>query len=205
MIFVDLKVIHTAQESFNKLVGGLDSVKPVKRDRVHDAGIICVKGDNIVYAHAHQFLKRDGAVERFSGGALVLAALIEIGHDHGDPARLAADRCDHSLEVLIVIVGGHVVGDPEHFVGLTVIYNICKEIEIHSADRLGKHAFAFTGTETGKITVNDIRWALVTDISDGTLVLTFALRSPTGEIVIDLGSHLLAALDGNDPQGTCRY
>jgi hypothetical protein len=134
----------------------------------------------------------------------MLAALIEVRHDHGDPARFAADGSDHSFEVLIVIVGGHVVDEPEHFVGLTVIYNICKEIEIHSADRLGKHAFAFTGTETGKITVNDIRRALVTDISDGTLVLTFALRSPTGEIEVDFGSHLFAALDRDDSQRTRR-
>ena len=63
MIFVDLKVIHTAQESFNKLVGGLNGVKPVKRDRVHDAGIICVKGNDVVDAHADQFLKRDRAVQ----------------------------------------------------------------------------------------------------------------------------------------------
>ena len=132
VVFVDLEIVYAAEEPFDELISRLDSVKAVQRDRVHDAGIIGVKGDDVVDAHAYQFLERDGAIEGFSGSALVLAALIEVGHDHGDPARLAADGSDHSLEVLIVIIRGHMVHEPEHFVGLTVIDYIREEIEVHS-------------------------------------------------------------------------
>ena len=94
----------------------------------------------------------------------MLAALIEVGHDHGDPSGLSADGSDRSLEVLVVIVRRHVVFKTKHLVGLAVIDDISKKIEIHSPHGLGDHSLTFTGSETGKVTVYDIRGALVADV-----------------------------------------
>ena len=200
MVFVDLEIAYAAQKAFDELVGGLYGVESVEGDRVHDAGIMCVEGDDIVYTHADKLLQRDGAVKGFSGGALVLAALVEIGHDHGDPASLATDGSDHSFEVLVVVVGRHVICDPEHFVGFAVVDYICEKIEVHAAHGLCKYAFSFSGTETGKIAVNDVRGALITYVSERILVLALAFLSPPSEIVIDLGCHFSASLDRNYAQ-----
>ena len=186
MLIIDLKVIYTAQKALDELIGRLYGVEAVERDRVHDAGIVRVEGDDIVDAHADQFLQRDRAVKRFARCALVLAALIEIGHDHGDPAGFSADRSDRSLEVLIVIVRRHMVLKSEHLIGLAVVDNIRDQVQIHSADGLGHYTFAFTGTKAGKVTFDNVGGTLVADIGQRILVLALTFRSPARKIKVDL-------------------
>ena len=95
-----------------------------------------VKSENVVDTHAHELLKRDRAVEGLPGGALLLAALIEIRHDHSDPAGLSADGSDDPLEVLEVIVGRHMILESEHFICLAVVDDVGEKIEVHTSDGL---------------------------------------------------------------------
>lgn len=97
VVVVDLQAFHMAQKSFDKLISRLYGLETVQRDGILHAGIVGVKRDDIVYAHIDHFLQGQGAVQRFSGGTLVLAALIEIGHDDSDPSRLAAHGGDDTL------------------------------------------------------------------------------------------------------------
>ena len=73
---------------------------------IRDRGI---KGDDIVNAHIAQFLKRQCTVERFSGGTLMLAALIEERHNDSDSSGLSSAGCDDTLQILIMIVRRHVI------------------------------------------------------------------------------------------------
>ena len=66
VVVVDLKVVLTAQKALDKLIGRPDRIKAVERDRVHDAGVMGIKGDDVVDAHADQLLQRDRAVQRLS-------------------------------------------------------------------------------------------------------------------------------------------
>ena len=205
MLIIDLKVIDAAQKTFDELISRLYGVKTVERDRVHDAGIMRVEGDDIVDAHADQLLQRDRAVKRFACGALVLAALIEIGHDHGDPAGFTADRSDRSLEVLIVVVRRHVVLKTEHLIGLAVVDDICDQVQVHTADGLCHYAFSFTCAEAGKVAVDNVGRTLVADIGQRILVLALALISPACKVKVDLRSHFLASFDRNYSKGTCGH
>ncbi len=202
VIAVDLQIRHVAEESLHELVDGLYVVEAAQGNGVHDAGIMGVEGDDVVHAHADQFLQGDGAVQRLAHGALVLTALIEIRHDDGDAPGLAADGGDHTLEVLIMVVGRHVVLHAAEPVGLAVIAHIHQQIEIHAADRLADHALAFTGSETRQITVYNVRGSLVADIGLAVLVFALALRPPVGQVIVDGSGHFLTAGDGDDAQCT---
>jgi succinate dehydrogenase/fumarate reductase flavoprotein subunit len=50
-----------------------------------------------------------------------------------------------------------VIGDPEHFVGLAVVDDVSKQIEVHTANRLGENALSFTGAKAGKIVLDRVR------------------------------------------------
>jgi hypothetical protein len=103
-----------------------------------------------------------------------------------------------------MIVRRHVVVVAEHPVSLTEVDNVVKDIQVHAADGCGEHALAFSRSETGKRTLDDIGWALVTDISYRIFMFALAFLSPYPEIIVDLGSHFLTSLDRDDPESACR-
>ncbi len=52
MIAVDLQIIGFPENAFDKLVSRLYGFKAVERDGVLYAGVVGVKGDNIIHTHA---------------------------------------------------------------------------------------------------------------------------------------------------------
>ena len=205
MLSVDPKIRHIAQQALDELIDRLDGIKAVQGDGVLNAGIVGVKGNDIIYAHPDQLLQGDGAVQGFTLAAGLLAAFIKVGHDNGDPPGLAAGGRDHALEIGVMIVRRHMVLQTEHFVGLAEVDHIYKDIEVHTADRLGKDAFAFAGTETRQVAVHDIAGTLIIVESGIMSVLALAFRSPAGQVIVNLFSHFLTAYYRDDPQSAVRH
>ena len=103
MVAVDLQVFVGIQETLDKLISRLDGIKSIERDRVLDTGVMSVEGENIIDSHTDELLQSECAVQRFPRSTLGLNTLIEIGHDHCDPAGFAADSSDHTFQVLEMI------------------------------------------------------------------------------------------------------
>ena len=76
MIAVDGKIRFAAQKSFDKLISRLHCFKAVQGNRILHPGVVGVEGDDVFHSHAYQLLQRIGAVQGFSSGTLMLAALI---------------------------------------------------------------------------------------------------------------------------------
>ena len=117
MVRIDLHVRSVPEDILDKLVSRLYSLKTIQRYGILDTRIVGVKGDDVLNTHADQFLQGQGAVQGFSAGALVLAAFIEEGHDYIDPAGFAAHGCDDALQILEMVIRGHMVFMPAEGVG----------------------------------------------------------------------------------------
>ena len=89
VVLVNDQVRFCAQERLHKLIGRVEAVESVERNGILHSGIVSVEGDDVVDAHIRQLLKRQGTVQRFSLGALMLTALIQERHDHIKPVRFA--------------------------------------------------------------------------------------------------------------------
>ena len=86
----DIEIRRRAVEPLEELIGRLEILESGERDGILDAGIVGVKCDDVLNAHAHQLLERLGTVEGLASGTAVLAALIEERHDDRDAAGLTA-------------------------------------------------------------------------------------------------------------------
>lgn len=113
--------------------------------------VVSVKGNNIFHAHRHQFLESQSAVQRFTAGTLVLAALVEEGHDYGNAPGLASHSRDEAFQILKVVIGRHVVFVAAERVGEGVIAHVHQNIQIVSPDRFIDNAFCLPGTEAGSL------------------------------------------------------
>ena len=102
-----MKSLFIIKKSLDELVGWLYSLKTMKRSRILYTGIMCIKGDNILNTHIDQLMKCIGTVKRLSSDTFVLAALIEIWHDHVDSAGFSAYSGDNTLHILEMIIRGH--------------------------------------------------------------------------------------------------
>ena len=80
-----------------ELIGRLDGLEAVEGNGVLDTRVMGVKGDDVVHPHIHHLLKGEGAVQGLSGCSFMLAALVQVGHDHGDASGFAAHGGDDSL------------------------------------------------------------------------------------------------------------
>src|SRR5699024_3404419 len=102
------------------------------------------KGNDIVHTHFYKLLKSQRTVQRLTAAALVLAALVEERHDDIDTARLPSDRGDDTLQILKVVVRGHVVDLTVQGIGQAVVADIHHQIDILSTDGFAEYAFCFS-------------------------------------------------------------
>ena len=90
ILAIHLNVGNVAQKRFDELVGRLHILKGFDRNGILNAGVVRIEGDDGFDAEVREFLQSYGAVQRLTGGALVLAALVEERHDDRDAAGLTA-------------------------------------------------------------------------------------------------------------------
>jgi hypothetical protein len=109
-----------------------------------------VKSDEILDPEVAELLVHDGGVQGLTAASLVLASLVKEGHDNIDPVGLAVDGGDHSLEILEMIVGRHVIGKAVHLICDGVIGDIHEDVDILASGGILKHSLAFAGGEAGQ-------------------------------------------------------
>ena len=143
VLVVQMKIGEVAQERFEHLIIRLHRFKTGQRDGVLHARVVRVEGDYVGNAHRFQFLERHRAVHRLAARAAVLAALVQERHDHVDALRLAANRADDALEILIVIVGGHGHLTAVHRVFDLVGGHVGDDVNVVAAYAAAKQALAF--------------------------------------------------------------
>ena len=149
VVSVYLQVPHMAQQPLDELIGRLHGLEAVEGDGVLDPGVMGVEGDDVVHAHLHQLLQRQRAVQGLPVGALVLAALVQKGHDHRDAPGLAAHGGDDPLQILIVVIGGHVVLLAAQAIGQGIVADIHQQVEVEAADGFQDHPLGLPGAKTG--------------------------------------------------------
>lgn len=78
----------------------------------------------------------------------MLTALVQKRHDDVDSVGLAGGSRNNSLQILIVVVRGHVVFAAADRVGLAVIGNVNHDIKVGAPYGFPDIAFAFSGSKT---------------------------------------------------------
>lgn len=104
---IQLQILILAEQCLQDLVAGADAVEAHQGHGVLNAGVMGVEGDKVAHAQTLQFLQCLRAVQTFAGGAAMLTAFVQEGHNDVDPLGAAADCANDALQILIVIVGRH--------------------------------------------------------------------------------------------------
>lgn len=145
------KVGEVAEHGFQHLIGRHQVVKAHQGHSVLHTGVVGVKGDHVVHAHGLQLLQREGAVQRFPVAAAVLPSAVEQGHHHGDAVGLAHGGLDQPLQVLVMVVGGHVVLLAKVLVGAAVVAHIHHKVQVIAPHGALQNALAIAGGEPGQL------------------------------------------------------
>ena len=200
MLCVNLQVFLHMQKGLDELVDAGHILKTVKRNGVLHSGVMGVKGDDIIHTHGCQFLEHHGAVQRFSAGTLVLAAFIQKRHDHRDTARFSAYGGNNPLQILKVIVRGHVVYMAAQRISEAVVADIHHDVEVVAADRLVDNALCLAAAKAGDLCVHNIRILLVSFKSNGGFIFVFPFPAPVRQIVVHFFAQLCAAVHRDQAQ-----
>ena len=103
-VFVRMKIRNCTEQTFDKLVNRLNGLKTFQRDCILHTRVVSIKGNDIVNAHADQFVQCQCTVQRFSSGTFVLTALVKERHDDIDTSCFSAYCCDDTLQILKMVI-----------------------------------------------------------------------------------------------------
>ncbi len=179
------------QKSLDELIRGGEIVKAVQRDGILHPGIVGIEGDEIADAHVTQLPQGKGAVQGLPAAPFVLPALIEEGHDDIDSVGLAVAGGDDALQVLVMIVRGHMVRVAVHIVCNAVVADIYQQKQVFAADGLTEEGLSLPASETGRLYGGQV---VLFDIAlEGGVCLDFVVMDSSAEfheIVVDSLTHL---------------
>ena len=118
---------------------------------------MCVESQNVGNAHLLKLLQHVCAVQRLAVAAAVLTAAVKQRHHNVNAVCLTTCRLNETLQILIMVIRGHVVLVAEVVVGQAIIaYVYNKEQVIAAHGRLDK-ALAVAGRETRAAVFDDER------------------------------------------------
>ena len=123
------------QQALEHLVGGHDVVEAHGGDGVHDAGVMGIKGDDVLNADIAQLLQRKSAVQALAADAAMLAAAVQAGHNDADAVGAACNGLDQTHQVLEMVVGREMVLIAEQLVGNAVVARIDEDIQVVATGR----------------------------------------------------------------------
>ena len=155
VILVEGDIRHMMQQALEHLIGGHDIVEAHGGHGVHDAGVMGIKGDDVLDADRAQLLQGEGAVQTLAADAAMLAAAVQAGHDHADAVGTAGDSLNDAHQVLEVVVRGEVVLIPEELVGNAVVARIDEDVQVVTAGGRLDKAFRIAGLETRAVAGDD--------------------------------------------------
>ena len=190
MILIEVDVGHMVQQAFQHLIGGHNVVETHGGHGVHDAGVMGVKGDDVLDADRAQLLQGEGAVQTLAADAAMLAAAVQAGHDHADAMGTAGDSLNNAHQVLEVVVRGEVVLIPEELVGDAVVARIDEDVQVVAAGGRLDKAFRIAGLETRAVAGDD----------EGIDLLIADLTRPAHKVTVYEFAKLLCTGAGNQTE-----
>ena len=193
MIVVDVKSFLMIEKSFDKLIGWLYSLKSMQRCCVLHARVMCVKGDDVFHTHTYKLLKCCCTVQGFSAAADILAAFVQIRHDHVYSAGFAADCADYTFQILKMVIRRHKILVWSDAVGKTVVTYINHQIDIVTTYRFHDRTFRLTGTETCCLDRYQIGISLITLKCKRIKLFVAALFTPLYQPFIYFFTQILTA------------
>ena len=202
MVIVDMKSLFVLKKSLNELISRLDGLKTMKRSSILYTRIMCVKSDDVLYAHSGQFLECRCTVQRFTASTFALAALIKVRHDDIDTACFAADRCNHTFQILKMVVRRHQVGESADTVSQAVVGYIYHKIDIITTDRFIDLTLTFTGAKTRSFDIDNVRIALISFKCEGLHFCVVSFVSPFNKPFIDLFAKGTTAFQRDESQSS---
>ena len=134
----------------------------------------------------------------------MLAALIEERHDDIDTARLPSDRGDDTLQILKVVVRGHVVDLTVQGIGQAVVADIHHQVQVLAAYRFGDNAFRFSGTKARNAGIDKKSILLISGKSNIIAMLVCAFAAPFDKIIINFLSEFLTSGESDEPKASYR-
>ena len=153
LVEADLRVL--LQQALEDLIGRHRVVEAEQGHGVLDAGVVCVKGDDVLYAHGLQLLQGHSAVQALADDAAMLAAAVQAGHDDRHAVCLAGHGLDEALQVCEMVVGREVVLVTEQVVGHAVVARIDNDEDIVAADGLLDQTLCVAALEAGALAGDD--------------------------------------------------
>ncbi len=130
----------------------------------------------------------------------MLAALVEEGHDDCDSSGFSPYSGDDTFQILIVVVGRHVVFMAAYGVGKAVICHIHHKKQIVTTDRMPDSAFGFTAAETGSVAFHQIGVSLVAPEGNIIFMFVFPFRTEPYKVAVYHFSKFPAAFQRNHAQ-----
>ena len=107
MLIVYRHIRITIKDLTDELIGGIEIIKAVDRNRILNTAVVCVKGNDRLNTHLCQLLKCLCTVQRLICHTDILTSLIQIRHDNCDPSWRTATCHDNSLQIHKMIVRRH--------------------------------------------------------------------------------------------------
>lgn len=138
----------------------------------------------------------------------MLAAFIEEGHDDINPVRLSGCGRYNALQILIVVVRGHVVFVSVYCIGETVIAYIDHDEQIFAADTFLDDSLCLSCAEAGAGQVDQIVVKLIAGKERRDQVLLQGILAKFYDIAVDFFTQCAAALKGCNFQwgnGKCLF
>ena len=202
VLLVKMQIAHPAAQGLQHLIGGHEGFKARQRNCVLHPGIVSVKGDDVLHAQAGQFLQHQCAIHGFTGGTTVLPALVQEGHDNGNPLRLSADGSDDALQVRIMVVRRHGNGSSVHVIGNLTGGNVGNDVDVVAANALGQQSFALAGAKPGAFRLQKESIQVVAGESVELVALFTDALAPVSEVFVDSFTKGFAARHCNHAKGT---
>ena len=165
----------------------------MKRNGVLYSGVMRIEGNDVVYAERSKLLKGKCTVQGFSCGTLMLSSFIKEGHDYVDSSCFSADCGNDTLNILEMIVRGHVIGMSANGIGFVVVADINQNVDVGATYGFVNRTFGFAGSETGKLGIENIGFSLITGIGKGAFVLAFSFGSPFYQVFVYLSADFVAS------------
>ena len=162
-VLIEAQLRHFPKQGLEHLVGRHHIVEAHQRHRVHKPGIVSIKGNDVLYAHALQLLQSHSAVQALPSHPPVLTSAIKAGHDHRHPVGPTGHRLNQTLQICEMIVRRHMILHAKQIIGNAVIARIHHDENIVAPDGLLHQTLRVTALETGTGTFNDKRVLLNAD------------------------------------------
>ena len=131
----------------------------------------------------------------------MLAAFIEEGHDHVDAVGGGDTGADDPLQILEMIVRGHMVGVSADHVGDAVIHHVHHDVDIGAPHRLIDDCLGLTAAEAGTFAVQQVGIhivAAVVKVFLAALELLDIISAEAHDVVVHHAGQLLTAFQGGD-------